>query len=465
MKRSFLLCLLAHIVLFTSCEKYLDIKRSNTQSPIQTANDCQLILDNYGSMNTSYSYDGIISCDDYFVNDAGYQLSTVTAEDRDIYRWLTNAIRSGSNPQWLNPYNKIYLANLVLETVAKLTKDGGTNSNILDGLRGAALFYRAFNHWQVAQLYAKPYSALSSSQDLGIPIRLNSDINDESDRGTLELTYNLIIQDLQEAANLLAPTSLVASRPSKVAAYAMLARVYQSMENYNLALNNASLALAINSQLINYNTLSTSSNTPFSARFNKEVIFQAVTGTTPLLNPGTAGNNVGKIDAALVSSYSSNDLRGKIFLKANSGSNVGTYRFTGNYEPATTANFFIGLAVDELYLIRAESYARSGNTEAALNDLNTLLATRWTTGTFVPMTAVNADAALSLIITERRKELLMRGLRWTDLRRLNKDIRFSKTLNRTILGITYSLLPNDSRYTLLIPTEVIRNSRISQNSR
>jgi hypothetical protein len=85
------------------------------------------------------------------------------------------------------------------------------------------------------------------------------------------------------------------------------------------------------------------------------------------------------------------------------------------------------------------------------------------------MTAANADEALSKVLTERRKELIMRGQRWTDLRRLNKDPRFKTDLSRSVVvdgaTQTFTLPANDSRYTLLIPQEVITNSSLPQNAR
>jgi len=60
---------------------------------------------------------------------------------------------------------------------------------------------------------------------------------------------------------------------------------------------------------------------------------------------------------------------------------------------------------------------------------------------------------------------MMRGQRWTDLKRLNKDSRFAVTLSRTVQGTTYTLPPNDPRYALLIPSEVILNSSMPQNAR
>lgn len=118
-----------------------------------------------------------------------------------------------------------------------------------------------------------------------------------------------------------------------------------------------------------------------------------------------------------------------------------------------------------MYLVRAEASARTGHPAQALSDLNTLLATRWKTGTYVPYATTDPAVALQDILTERRKELFARGLRWTDLRRLNQDPRFAVTLKRLIAGQAYALPPLDKRYVFPIPDDEIRLSGIPQNSR
>lgn len=459
-----------------SCQKFVDIKKSSSQVLLSTANDCQLLLDNYSIMNSNYPIDGEISSDDYFINGASYQAANMPQEEKNLYTWLPGAQRALADPSWQNPYKVVYNANLVLETEKKL-EGGNDNPLILNNIKGSALFFRAYAHWHIAQLYANAYSKATASQDPGIPIRLSSDINGKSSRGTVQSTYDQILQDLNDALTLLQPTSSIASRPNKAAAYAMLARTYLSMEDYPNALINANAALALNNQLLNYNSISKISATPF-ARYNKEVIFHSITYRNSvvavILAPGIASSNTAKIDPVLAASYDVNDLRRQIFLKSNTGVHAGTFRFTGNYEPTTLASFFNGLAVDELMLIRAECYARANRVPEAMTELNNLLRTRWlSTVTYPELQATTVDNALNIILAERRKELLMRGLRWIDLRRLNKDPRFKKDLQRTVttgiapnlITTSYTLPANDLRYTLLIPQEVINFSGIAQNPR
>ena len=67
------------------------------------------------------------------------------------------------------------------------------------------------------------------------------------------------------------------------------------------------------------------------------------------------------------------------------------------------------------------------------------------------------------MLTERRKELLFRGVRWVDVKRLNKE-GYGISLQRTIDGQTYRLGPNSLRFALPIPEDVIAMSGMPQNS-
>jgi len=91
---------------------------------------------------------------------------------------------------------------------------------------------------------------------------------------------------------------------------------------------------------------------------------------------------------------------------------------------------------------------------------------RWNNAVpFPTYTATSANNALGQILAERRKELCFRGIRWSDLRRLNQDPTYAVTLQRLLNGTTYTLPANDLRYTLLIPLDEIQISGLQQNPR
>jgi len=288
-----------------------------------------------------------------------------------------------------------------------------------------------------------------------LPLRLSSNVNLTIKRSSVQQTYDQMISDLLQAAPLLPITPLYPTRPSRPAVYALLSRIYLSQENYGKSMLYADSCLQLQNTLMDFNQLSIGAYDPGIPQFNKEVIFW-----TELSMYATTDNYVYIADPGLVQSYAPNDLRTSIFFFTHSGNIAfwGTYIGDGY-------NNFGGIATDEMYLTRAECYARAGNTTLALNDLNTLLQKRYQTGTFTNLTAASADAALALIVAERRKELCFRNLRWSDLRRLNKDPRFQITLTRTINGQAYTLPPNASRYVLpLDPIETTAGG-LQQNPR
>ncbi|MEN5232891.1 RagB/SusD family nutrient uptake outer membrane protein [Sphingobacterium faecium] len=461
------------LLLLSSCNKgFLDQKPNLSQGVPSTLDDCQAILDDYQRMNASYSDHPEAAADNYYMSDDNYNyLQDVnnSPENKYNYSWHPIGEHVGA---WLTSYQVVYSANLVLSTLNKIAPFEANYQSV----KGSALFFRAFAFYHLAQMFCKPYITATASTDQGIPLRLTPDLYELSTRGTVQQVYNRILEDLKESLALLPDGVSVKSRPSKTAAYAMLARTYLAMQDYSNAGKMSDESLKLQNTLIDYNASSptptsiTVSSDPSAAsfmRFNAEVIFQAVTAY------GTMEQYIVQIPSSLYDTYSVDDRRKSVFFKSDvdwMGNPTGIYRYRGNYDGAHSnahsPYLFVGLATDEMYLIRAESNARAGNTALAMADLNTLLAKRMEPP-YINRTATSANDALVQILTERRKELIFRTIRWTDLRRLNQDPQFAVTLHRDMNTIPYiPLEPNDLRYTFLIPTrEVIRLTGIEQNPR
>jgi hypothetical protein len=441
-----------------SCQKdFLNAKPNKALLVPQTLTDFQALLDNSSSIMNIVPYLNEVGTDDIYTSNSG--LISQSQEIQNAYIWASKIFQERTSSDWNIPYQQVLYANIVLDGLKDFKVDAATQSQFNE-IMGSALFARAFAFYNVAQEFAAPFDAASANQDYGIPIRLTSDVNEVSKRGTLQQTYDQIINDLLKAVDVLPSVQPYKTRPTKASALAMVARVFQTMENYKLAAQYADMSLTSYNKLINYNSLNDMDAMPIPSSLpnsNDEVLFYSA-----LIYNGfiSGSSSLTSIDTLLYGDYASNDLRKTVFFNKVSDNLI---LFKGSY--AVNGYEFGGLSTNEVYLISAECNARNGNATAAMTALNTLLKTRWKTGTFIPFTANSADDALIQVLKERRKELVYRNTRWTDLRRLNKDSRFAITLKRRINGQVYTLPPNDKRYVLPIPNDVISASGIEQNIR
>ena len=450
--------------MLVSCSKssFLD-KKPNTDFIIPTTlTDFQALLDNNLVMGITPNL-GELSADNYYLRDSFWL--TLDARQHNAYIWLPGdgtVFYNGQTQQddWDIPYKQVFYSNVVLDGLPKIKVDS-TNEQTWKALKGAALFMRAYAFYNVAQVFAPVYDSSTAATDLGIPLRLSPDVNAVSTRASVKETYQQILNDLDSALNLLPSAIPFANRnrPSKPAVFALLARIYLSMRAYSLAKINADNCLQLYSTLTDYNSLPTGTNLPFTSA-EPEVIYQSsfLTSSTQILVGVFFTKCV--VDSVLYNSYAPNDLRGRIFYRINS---VGAPNIRGSYNGSFYP--FSGLATDEVYLMQAECLAREGQAGPAIADLNLLLKNRWLNdGSFAPLVATTPAAALDTILAERRKELAFRGLRWTDLRRLNKE-GAGIQLTRVLFGQTYKLSPNSLLYVLPIPPDVISLGGIQQNPR
>jgi tetratricopeptide (TPR) repeat protein len=456
MNLKYLLSVVSLSLLFAGCKKdWLEARPSTDLVVPQSIEDYQALLDNTEIFNINEPVIGFMAGEQFHLSGSDWQNIPVQTF-KNAYIWAEDIYQGEEGVSgWWESYKKVLYTNVVLEGIVKVTPKA-INQIAWNNVKGSALFLRALEFYNLSQLFCKAYNTATANTDLGIPLRTSSDINAPSVRATLQQTYDQIINDLKESRDLLPNIPTVKSRPSKGAADALLARIYLSMEEYVKAGDAANKALQSSNELIDYNTLNPVSPSPFPSLLNgnKEVIFYVQIQGVAALNPPTM-----LIDSALYNLYDSNDLRKSIFFTNSTSGQTFKGFYTG-----TSFYHFAGLATDELYLIRAETYARANNVSAALQALNALLQKRYQ-GTFVPVTATNANDALIKILLERKKELLYRGIRWPDLRRLNKDNQFKETLVRNTGTQTYSLTPGDPKYVFLIPPEIIRISGIQQNIR
>lgn len=465
MKNQLYLLLILSCFLFLACHKedeFLDKKPRISLLTPTTLNDYQKLLYNEGLFNSANSPAlGAITSEEYYVTPAYWAGRGIL--DRNLYIFKEGDIYESSTSfsAWETPYTQVYYANTVLDGISKLTITPDQQT-LYNQIKGQALFFRSFAFYNLVETFALPFDSATASSDLGIPLRLSSDFNVPIQRSTVKQTYDRILSDLNVALDILPVTTAYPTQPTKIAGTALLARIYLAMRNYPKALEYASATLTMNNALVDYNTL-TPTNTYLSATYLKEDIFQT------LLQVGGgiySFNGSTMVDSALYNLYDDpNDLRKTVCYRINAG----RVEWRGTYAVGGIVSKYCGLATDEMYLIRAECFARMGNLSGAMADVNTLLRARWkkvgVVSTYIDKTASSASAALTFILRERRKELPFRGLRWTDIRRLNFEPGFQTTLKRVLNDLAYILPPGDPRFAMPIPPDEIQLSGIPQNNR
>lgn len=437
-----LFAMIAVSFLTISCEKYLEEPSNKNLSVISSLDDIQAILNNFSWLNYAGASSQEVSADDYYINDADFA-SLAFEPNQRLYTWQKSTIYldGSKGNDWMNLYRVVHTSNTALEKLSEIGS-GGVNQAVFNNIKGQALVFRAISFLDAVQVWSPAYDKGTASTDKGIPLRLNSDFNEKSVRASVKESYARIISDLKEAVQLLPASQVSVNRPSKAAAYGLLARTYLWMRDYQRAGLYADSCLKIKSTLINYNTLKAADTYPIK-QHNVEIIFEKGSALGEVLAIGRA-----KIIPSLYNSYASNDLRKSIFFSNNTNGTVG---FRGFY--SGSQGIYSGVTTNEMYLTRAESFARGDKVTEAMTDLNTLLANRWKANTFTPLTAANENQALALILQERRKELLLRGFRWMDIKRLNKE-GANISLSRVVNGTTYTLPANDPGFALPLPDDI-----------
>lgn len=449
-------CCMICLAAFSGCNKQARLNE-NPAPDLQvpgTLEEIQSVLDNHIVLNEGPGL-GDASSDNYYLPDKVW--ITLSTTSQNAYVWARDIFMgTTSSADWNNAYEQVFYCNVALKALNKIKKNEDNEKN-WNHIKGSALFLRSRAFLNLVQLFALPYDSITSKTDLGIPLRLSEDIADKSVRSSIQETYNQVIADLVEAKNLLPidVNTIHQNRPGRAAALALLSKVYLDLRKYNLAGEYADGSLELYNKLLDYNTVNGNATFPFTPD-NPEIIFYSqVSGYNTfnaLVSRGT------KIDSGLYQSYDSNDLRRSLYYTIVDGTAIIRSSYTGKIFA------FSGIATSEIYLIRAECLARTGNIPAAMIDLNTLSANRWRKNKFVPYMAVTMQEALQVILEERRKELPFRNTRWADLRRLNKEGK-NIHLTRIINGQTYELPPNHIRYALPIPPDVIALSGMPQNPR
>lgn len=361
---------------------------------------------------------------------------------------------------WNQIYKVIVGATRAITKGEELSAESELIQTEINQLVGEAYAIRALAHFDLVRLYAQPYNYTNNASHLGVPIVNKVNENEiKPARNTVNEVYIQIYKDLQGALNDIT-ADISDGRFTIGASNALAARVALYQENYELAVFYASAVINDkNYSLISYEKYMNI----WENEFNRESVFEIINTISDNADTNGLGHFFdpdGYADALattdLVDFYDEKDIR----LKAvNFGSKTGAEDeayFVGKFPQGTTHDDNVRiLRLAEQYLIRAEAYAKTGQTVLAQSDV-TVVAQRANPET--PRILEIGDELVKRILDERRRELAFEGHRLFDLNRnkMNVDI----IQGESIIHATY---PNE-KFILPIPLrEMNANSNMEQN--
>jgi hypothetical protein len=449
-------CLLVLPALFACHKDFLDEKPEKSLVVPKTISDMEALLNNSNSVMNHSPWLPSFAGDEAYIPDQILISLDVLAQNS--YQWKEDVYQGRPIMDWNTLYQQVFYANVVLDALKSNVAQENERAKV-DELKGRALFYRGLAFFNLATEFAGLDMDNPEQNLLGLPIPRTANISEILQRSTVAELHMQIIDDLNAALDVLPTAVLYKTQSTKQACLALLARAHLYFSSFDEAEQMAMACLAMDDRLLDYNELSLDNRNPFDPSLpygNPEVLFHSKMISNPL---ASASRNV-SVDSLLLASYQVDDLRGKAFFGATSS---GSRYFNGGY--TGTTHIFTGLALDEVYLIAAECKARRADVDGAKNLLNILLAKRYRKDSFMPLGSMDSLELLRLILEERRKELVFRGVRWGDLRRLNMENQFVTTVYRVVRGDELQLLPNNPKYLFPVPDQEIQVNKLIQNPR
>ncbi|WEK18582.1 MAG: RagB/SusD family nutrient uptake outer membrane protein [Candidatus Pedobacter colombiensis] len=424
------------VLMAVSCKKFLDIKPkgviiAESLGDFEGVLNSELIVNPFGQNNLI-----IYSTDD--LNDASLNLQGQTSPKGNTYFWVEYINNSSVRPDyWADLYNTIANLNVVTEGVLSATD--GTDQQKKQ-LYAEAMVAKTFNYFHLLSFFAPAYNKATANIDYGLPYVNTTDVSkDTPARLTLQAMYDQLINDIVAAIPDLPETNINNTRVTKGAAYGMLARIYMSMGDYVNAEKYADLILGSGkAKIVNYGAYTTGQ-------------LPATNSSPEELWVRYSYNMTFSYSNELLSKYDlNNDLRIRLLATKK---NDGTYSYS-NFQAYNPNR---GITYAEIFLDKAECLARSGDINGALNIVNnTIRKNRFLAAQYTALTASTPEAALTAVLEERRRELAFKGLRWIDMKRLDREGRMPavKRMSKDGTAVLTTLAPGSSAYTFQIPLMV-----------
>ena len=464
---------------FTACDDYIDLTPKGAVTVDSAYTYYELVLmPNRTYWPTCFA----LLTDDACCKESNIMGNESTTLDGINYTFNENADRTeiAQNNLYENAYKYILRYNIIIDNIMDVPGEERIKQL---GMAEARLL-RAWEHFVVLNTYAKAYTPATAASDGGVVIMDKYDLEATPSKSTVEQVYTFIMNEIDAALPYLQETPDLVGHPSLAYGYGLKALVCLFHHDWEEAKKAAEQCLTLNGELVDYTAISkVTSNTNYRSTGGKDGNPEVLDPTTSSVGfTGTLMYNYGIISKELTDMFDqTNDQRYALFFQSTNGSGAYAYYFDAGVgascwlSGATLNRFYyatVGLRTAEVYLILAECQARLGDVNGAMSTLSKIREKRIKGFDASTVSASNQKDAMEQIITERRKELLFGFHRFWDLKRLNTEPEFAKTVTHmyplTTEGKqpqTYTLRPDSRLYIIPFPrTARERNPNLTLNT-
>lgn len=412
-----------------SCNKYLDIEPVGKVIPKSVGDYRSFLTEAYSMLIVNkpllaYRADELVLVKN--TNNTLYY--------KDIYIWNDdNPDPSTNNYPYAQFYKTIFHVNQIIDESDNIA------GNLEDKhqLVGEAYAFRAFQYFQLINLYAKHYNSSTSKSDRGVPIVTTYDSNQEFRPKSVSEVYDLILSDIDNAEqrlNVDKQNTGYNYRFSKVALKGFKTRVYLYQKQWQKAIEAANEALAIQSSIVDLNV---NNNKMPSEYDTPESILALEPVSSYFISVDTYAS-----DALLGAYDTTHDLRFPLYFNLNNG----------HYLIRKNANnkYYCSIRTSDLYLIKSEAYAELNKLNEAKQELIDFTKNRYTAEGWNNLknqiNDMDKTALIAEILKERQREFAIEGHRWFDLKRTTQP-----KITKTYDSQTYVLEQQDGRYVIPFP--------------
>lgn len=478
----------------TSCDDYLDEVPDNRVDLNDLKKASQLLTNAYS--NSSYAFT------DWMTDDAGFIRGTTKRPNQtEAYEWEESTAEptEQDNPVsfWFQTYDAIAHANEVLAVLDELPAETEEEINRKDAVESEALLTRAYGHFMLVNLFGRHYDESTAFNDLGVPYVTEPEtvFIKKYTRNTVQEVYDQVEKDMLRGIEL-ADDSFFANSGkyhfNKNAALAFASRFYLFKGDYDKCIEYSSMLLgddpsvfirdltsdefqAAKSSLDGYPQLYSSPDLPCNMLLIRKI---SLVQRTDFAH-GLTQSIYNDIFSANVFQGTTDERRNPAFLKGQNG--LLPIRYQSLFERSSLNSnvgypYHIALAFrgEEVLLNRAEAYIEKNRISDAMDDLQILVDRRYSGGNttlsidFLRQVFGVADnpfvsdriVALNFYKLERRKEFLIQGLRWFDVKRFGIEVTHD-----LIDGSTITLTEDDKRKVLQIPSSAVEVAGLKPNPR